>query len=349
MADSIVYEHNSISSNGFIGSLRLVRYNGQTISVCGSSDPHHLEPNIITLKNLDTGKQIAQWNTHRKTGFLCTMYLKVFLYSESILCIGLHQTDYSIWFYNLEKNQMEKVFVINGIRKIQPVGQKYFIVKSKNNIDFKLYQWEHLLNLDKLSEHLNQNNNLINPVYQVNPVYQFKNSSDLFPIDWSSSSIGHLTLSAFVQTDYNSNKIDILDKNFNLIISLNIKDLFPNYQSVEFIQHSKHMLKEKMVKKIVEVNANCLLFFEYREKIGRYVLSIEPELANVNRSGQTNIYCWDFTANAPVVFPNYQMNHYIYSVTPFRDSLGKVKYIAEETEELFGFENLKSKAYEPIC
>ena len=67
MLDSIIYEHNGINydGDGFEGSHRLVRYNGQTISVTIENAGTKTEPiQNIVISNLDTGERITSWRLY---------------------------------------------------------------------------------------------------------------------------------------------------------------------------------------------------------------------------------------------------------------------------------------------
>ena len=225
------------------------------------------------------------------------------MYSNSILWIGLSGDYYSGFIFDFTSGELKEIssqLKNFNIRKITPIGQKYFMLCPLNNLlniendKTYIYKCENLMFLNKFPE----------------PVHQINRDSFLYPIDWSSSSIKHLGSIAFVQTFFKSHQIDFLDKNFQLIITLEIGDLFPNYQWV-----TKARLWED---EIISVNANCLLYYEH---------IVQDNNNNDTDTGQKNIYCWDFTTNSQVFFPSYICKDRVLDIVPFRDSNDQVKYL----------------------
>lgn len=127
MADSIVYEHDGIQfdSNGFADCYKLVQWKGQTISVAIENSKISTPPKSLIIKNLDTTNVLVKWLIDKKHEHKSTEYLDVFMYSDSILFIGLGGSQYSGWTFDFTKNQLKKFSLnhIKPIRHIIPVGQ----------------------------------------------------------------------------------------------------------------------------------------------------------------------------------------------------------------------------------
>ena len=174
-------------------------------------------------------------------------------------------------------------------------------------------------------------NNLSEPVFTIDFV------SRLYPINWSSSAIGHLSSVEFVQTFGNSEHVKLLDKNFNMVMDLNIKDLFLNYQLNELNKSDDNVIDEVPTVKIT-VNANCLLYLEHKPKC-----KITKDKHII--ISQTHCYCWDFTANNPVTFSISKLNHNIRSVVPFRNYQNQIKCFVETTHPLASYKFF-AKVYE---
>ncbi len=360
MADSIVYEHESMGQNGqekIAGSHRLVQANNQVISIStdfvGNSDiitfgedydeKEYDKPTDIIITNLDSGKEIMRIPTNSFQ--IYTRQLEVFMYLPDILFVGfLDSTSrrpsliiYKVWLIDLVNLSVNKYFELNKVRSIYPVGNKYFVIEPelKNNFfsnpilsnnKSKVYPWKNLDKLDKLEA----------------PVFQIDLDSQLSSIDWSSSSIGHFSTCAFVQTRNNSKQINFLDKAFEPVVSLNVSDLFPNYQPVQMPAITitikptnpnesntnneptkyNHISDDNYIDRKIIVNANCLLYLEY---VKDDYLDFFPQSAN--------IYCWDFTTNAQVNFPSNHKSQKVQSIIPFRNSSNQVKYFAEEYDK----------------
>lgn len=371
MADSIVYEHESMGQNGqekIAGSYRLVQTNNHIISIStdfvGNSDiitfgedydeKEFDKPTNIIITNLDSGKEIMRIPTNSFQ--IHTLHLEVFMYLPDILFVGfLDSTSrrpsliiYKVWLFDLVNLSVNKYFELNKVRSIYPVGNKYFVIEPELKTNFfsnpilsnnksKVYPWE---NLDKL-------NKLDTPVFQIDL------DSQLSSIDWSSSSIGHFSTCAFVQTRKNSKQIDFLDKAFESVVSLNVSDLFPNYQPVQTKEIAitikptnsnelnknneptkyTHIPDDNYIGRKIIANANCLLYLEYIK--GDY-LDFHQQSAN--------IYCWDFTTNAQVNFPSNQNAQKVQSIIPFRNLANRVKYFAEEYDK----HKIYGKVYESI-
>ncbi len=311
MADSIVYEHDGIQfdSKGFADCYKLVQWKGQTISVAIENSKIGTPPKSLIIKNLDTTNVLVKWLIDKKHEHKSTEYLDVFMYSDSILFIGLGGSQYSGWTFDFTKNQLKKFSLnhIKPIRHIIPVGQKYFMLLfTTYGSNVEIYKWDNLLNLNNL------------PL----PVYIIDGKSRIYSLNWSSSAIWHLCSVEFVQTFNNSEHVKLLDKNFNLVMCLNVQDLFPNYLPDESIEYNRSLGREVIINKIITANSNCLLYFEY----------LQPNIHSYNNNlGKTNIYCWDFTSNSQVMFVNYTSSKQVLFAMPFRDvkSNSKIKYIAQ--------------------
>ncbi len=327
MADSIVYEHDGFNydADGFGGSYRLVRYNGQTISVTIENTGTKIDSaQNIVISNLDTGEKITSWRLYPYSPYALIENLKVFMYSDSVLFIGFESTNYLAWAFNLARSKWKdfnNFFSPLPISKIIPVGQKYIMLIPKfNNWQIKILTWDNLLHLNNLSE----------------PVFTIDFASRLYPINWSSSAIGHLSSVEFVQTFGNSEHVKLLDKNFNMVMDLNIKDLFPNYQLDELnkLDEPDEFTKDNVINEVptvkITVNANCLLYLEHKPKCkitkNKHIII-----------SQTHCYCWDFTANKPVTFPIGKLNYNIRSVVPFRNYQNQIKCFVETTHPLASY------------
>ncbi len=332
MADLIIYEHNSIKpdwEDTFTGYNKLVKFNSQTISVSLSTiysnsmtlknKPYLDEPNYIIIKNLDTNTQLASWVIGDNFKDLNNKYLEAFMYSESVLTIGIlgvHRT-FGVWLFDLANSQLLSHSIAHSVTKFEIVGQKFFIIKPKESLIIKMYTWSNLTHMDNLDE----------PVCTLHSAYQ------IYPINWSSSSIGHFSSIAYVRVFRALGKtLEFLDGNFQLVVTHNICDLFPDYQPIPKEKANGHETR-----RTITVNANCLLFFEHKP-----YFNYDGSIA----IGYTNCYCWDFTTNSQVKFPNYELEHHIHSVIPFRDAKNpfKVKYIFNGVHNL----NVISKICEPI-
>ncbi len=344
MAESIVYEHDEIkpnANNEVPGSYRLVKFNGQVISVSIQdrvikpepvSHPDHHEITTfkliwqpykpkkvlvdLVIKNLDTNQELDILQLAPEYANTQTTNLDVFMYSDTILFVGLkaitteilggldyHFTNYGVWIYDLENLTLQSQTNLKTFNKIIPLGKKYFSMvptfyQHKNCV----YPWSKLMDLNNLDE----------------PVYTFERSSQLYPIDWSSSAIEHFSSCAFVQAPLNSSQMDFLDGDFNKIITLGIQDLFPDYQQVSKENSFGVYSNPSQIK--ISANANCLLIAEYT-----------PAPWNgYTVPGTIDIYCWDFTANTQVKFPSYKLLNQVHSTIPFRNSANQIKYFAQE-------------------
>jgi hypothetical protein len=134
-----------------------------------------------------------------------------------------------------------------------------------------------------------------------------------------------------MQTQNNSKQIDFLNKAFELVVSLNVSDLFPNYQPVPMppdLQNSNY------AQSYVMGNNNCLLYWEYQNNEDYLFRCLQSEI----------IYCWNFTTNTQVHFSFYSMAYRVHSIIPFSNSTNQVKYFAEELAN----EKYMGKVYESI-
>ncbi len=342
MANSIVYEHGSIGQEGLAGSYRLVQANGQVISVSTDfignpvivpfgrdyEEITYEKPTNIIITNLDTGKEIMQIPT--KLTQIFTRQLEVFMYLPDILFVGFaDKTDYrvgwlniyKVWQIDLVNLTVNKYFELPTVRSIYPVGNQYFIIEpTRASSKSKVYPWNLLVQLNQLDK-------LGIPVFQINP------GTQLTAIDWKSSTILHFSNCAFMHTQNNSKQIDFLNKAFELVVSLNVSDLFPNYQPVPM---PPDLQNPNYAQSYVMGNNNCLLYWEYQREINKDYLfrCLQSEI----------IYCWNFTTNTQVYFPSYSMAYRVQLIIPFSNSTNQVKYFAEE----LGNEKYMGKVYESI-
>ncbi len=353
MADSIVYEHDAIKRYRKVGKqyvmtdqlliYKLVKSNGQVYSISTSYSANlSSSENFIIVKNLDDSLQkkyqinpwthmkklVVKWDISNNYKCVPTQNLDVFMYTNELLFVGTKSIinthgipSYGIWLFNLTNSTLYKHFTIGDnyvhVQKITPIGQKYFIIEPAKGYyccESYVHAWEQL---DKFSKQPVLNT-LDKPYNQVKPVYMMSIGCELNPVDWSSSSIGHLNSCAFAQTYPNSQQIDFLDGNFSKIMSFNVTGFFADYKLLESSNW------------FIRVNANCLLYLEY---IKPYTQVRSQKL----NPGQANCYCWDFTYGKEIKFPNYKLEHWVNNVVPFRTSDNKVKYLA--------WENYNSKSW----
>ncbi len=315
MANSIVYEHNSIvrdEQGEFDGSVKLVQFNGQTISVSlgiitDSNDDDEKE-NCISITNLDTGKNIAYWTIGSVSKyFMPTPNLEVFMYSDSVIFIGMSGMDinYTVWLCDLVNMQLLIEWTFKKIRGIYPIGNQYFMITHSNSdLPAEIFTWSNLMHLDNLDS----------------PIYAVHCDERLFPINWDSSSIDQLKSIAFVKTRVHSEQVEFLDENFYPVMSLDVRTMFQDYQPVSKEIFSKYFPGGENLCKYVTANANCLLYVELIQA----VRSPWPDFA----PGYINCYCWDFTTNSQVKFPSYVLNNTTigHKARCFRDANGKIKY-----------------------
>ncbi len=341
MADSIVYEHESIGwgnyEGGFADPYKLVKFNGKTISISLKNKINNnlnapgpgIEPstqNYLEIKNLSNQKILKLTSIANKFKHTYTSSLQAFMYSESVLWIGLNGMDryYGIWIYDLVKVKLVKHFAFKNcsqIWKILPVGQKYFMVIPHNsNLGVKVLTWSNLLHMDNPNE----------------PVYHMQSADErVYPIDWSASSIGYFKSIAFVRIRNQSEQLAFLDGNFLPVITLDVRDMFPNYEPIgDETPGIGYLIQKK-----ISVNANCLLYSEY------YPKPIE-NFPNTSFNN-VNCYCWDFTTNFQVKFPNYFLEFAKYDVMAFRSSntsSTQVKYLLTK----HNYSKALCKIFEPV-
>ncbi len=313
MADSIVYEHSSIVRNEqgeFDGSVKLVQFNGQTISVSlgiiYNSDDDSKEENCISITNLDTGKNIAYWTIGSVSEYF-TPDLEVFMYSDTVIFIGMSgiDLDFTVWICALVNMQLLIEWTFVHISKIYPIGNQHFMLTYRNsNLPAEIFIWSNLMHLDNLD----------------GPVCSFHHDDRLFPVNWNASSIDQFKSIAFVKTRAHSEQVEFLDGNFSHIMSLDVRTMFPDYQPVSKEKFSKYFPNGENLCKYVTANANCLLYVEFIQAVSSPWSDFFP--------GYTNFYCWDFTTNSQVKFPNFELNFTTigHKARCFRDSNEKIKW-----------------------
>lgn len=319
MADSIVYEHNRIVRNEqgeFDGSVKLVQFNEQTISVSlgiitnSNDDDEIQEQNCISIRNLDTGKNIAYWTIGSVSEYF-TPDLEVFMYSDTVLFIGMSgigiemNVNFTVWICDLVNMQLLIEWTFAHISKIIPIGNQHFMLTNKNgDLPAEIFTWSNLMHLDNLDK----------------PVCSFHHDYRLFPINWNGSSIDQFKTIAFVKTRAHSEQVELLDGNFSSVITLDVRTLFPDYQPVSKEKFSKYFSNGENLCKYVTANANCLLYVEFIQAVSSPWSDFSP--------GYTNFYCWDFTTNSQVKFPNFKLDYTTigHKARCFRDSAGKIKW-----------------------
>ncbi len=312
MTDSIVHEHPNFKFTNNINSARLVKWKDQVILV-------EWDDWGIQVKNLDTQKSICDLSHSKNTNLqklnngtnqFVIHEKNAFMYSNSLLWIGCNigskspysiQRNYNVWLIDLDQSTCVKTWFLDwvgGIETITPVGSKYFIVEQRVSSELpesryinKVYVWSGLVELDK----------------PIEPVYQIDKTNRLFAINWSSSSIKKLGSCELVQTNPEKS-MDFLDKDFNKILTLSICDLFPDYKPDSQVHQAN---------RIINFNANCLVFYEWKQS-----------------DGIRDVYCWDFTNNSQVKFPHNKINPINKGVYPIRASnnASKIMFFINETE-----------------
>jgi hypothetical protein len=315
MAESIVYEHPNFKFTNNINSAQLVQWKDQVILV-------EWDDWGIQVKNLDTQKSICEILYYKNTDLekindaintINTFIIynrNAFMYSPSLLWVGCNMGSkspyntkcyYNVWLIDLDQSTCVKTWFLDwvgGIETITPVGSKYFIVEQRVSSELpetryinKVYAWSGLVELDK----------------PIEPVYQIDKTNRLYAINWNSSLIKQLGSCELVQV--NSDKsMDFLDKNFNKILTLNISDLFPDYKPDSQV-HQANI--------IINFNANCLVFYEWKQS-----------------NGICDVYCWDFTTNSQVKFPQNKINPINKGIYPIRSltNPSKIRFFINETE-----------------
>ncbi len=344
MSNTIVYEHNTIPTDDkgkFCPHSSLVKYNGQVLSISTTYN-YTNEPNYLVIENLDTEQEIRiQLNDCCR--LVSSHKIKAFMYSDCTLWIGFpgnekpQDPNIDDWREQPKPDQHVLIFDLANITYycfqsawpidyIEPIGQKLFAIKpckfdldpDTANVEYGIYKWSDLLNLDK----------------PIQPVRMLKYPFDLYPVDWTSSSIAHLADCAWIQTQDGSYQIELYNEQFELVGNFDIRNIFPNYKPLPPINLKKlSKFQRKFItdtnyptKLIISVNDNCLLLFEYRDLIEGYNGKISV------KSGLTNVHCWDFTANTSVKFSRYNLHHFVSWVIPFRDmsNPNAIKYIGYE-------------------
>ncbi len=322
MADSVVYEYPGFTyTDTTYNCVKLVKYKEQVIFVeikKNLEKDTYKNQTILVYNVLDKLKTSKNFNTQKVLGeFANTENLKpinesnrpysfsnlsVFMYSESILWIGCqkcylstYHSYYCFWLFDLDQLKLIKFLEVNWIGKIIPVGQKYFkIIPYNPTNQINLYAWSELERLDK----------------PIEPVFQFNTYDNLYSIDWSSSSIKYLESVEFVLVVTSLDQLNFLDKNFNKILTLNLQDLFPELdQNVQ----SNSPIEPNWEKKYIS-NANCLLYWKDFDHF-------------------SYVYCWDFTNNSQVNFPNgKKFKKQIKDIVPFCSG-NKIKILTREANK----------------
>ncbi len=323
MANSRILEHHTIKldDKGCFSQLdHLFKYEETTISVSTTYEPNNYEkPNYLQIKNADTDEIIWKLELCSYLNRIKTNNLKVFIHSDSNLWIGIYNSHRDVWIFDLSNLTWIKKLSFCQTNQIKLVGNKCFYVPGANST-FHVYKWSDLLDPSNLTE----------------PIYTFPRDSTLFHVDWSSSSIGKLAECVYIRQYFMSTQIDLLDGEFKFICSSDVLDLFQNYQPLQPVELDEQIEEQaineydtNIIKFTTNIIDNILLYWEYREPI------VDKD-KNILKTGQTNIYCWDFTTNSQVKFSNYDLNVFIHQIIPFRalpdatNPTGKIKYIASE-------------------
>lgn len=319
MADSIVYEYPGFTyTDTDYNCVKLVKWKDltcefnkiqeQVISVeikTNVKKNKYKNQTIIVYNVLDKLKVLGEFaNTenlkpiNESNGAYSFSNLSVFMYTQSILWIGCQKyyfdschNYYCFWLFDLVQLKLIKSWAVNWIEKIILVGQKYFqIIPYKKTKQINIYSWSDLERLDK----------------PIEPVFKFSTYDNLYSIDWSSSAIEYLGSVEFVLVVKSSDRLNFLDKNFNKIFTLSLHDLFPELdQNVQ----SNSPIQINWEKKYIG-NENCLLYWK--------------DFGHFNY-----IYCWDFTANSQINFPNgKKIKKKLFDIVPFRSG-NKIKFLTK--------------------
>ncbi len=323
MAASRILEHHSIKLDDkgcFFQLDHLFKYKETTISVSTTYNSNNTKkPNYLQIKNADTDEIIWKLELCSYLNRIKTNDLKVFIHSDSNLWIGIHNSHRDVWIFDLSNLNWTKKLSFCPASQIKLVGNKCFYVPGANST-FQVHKWSDLLNPNNPNE----------------PIYTFPRNSTLFDVDWSSSSIKKLAECVYIRQYFMSTQIDLIDGEFKFICSSDILDLFQNYQPLQPVELDEQIEEQvineydtNIIKFTTNIIDNILLYWEYREPI-------VDKNKNILKTGQTNIYCWDFTTNSQVKFTNYDLNVFIHQIIPFRalpdatNPIGKIKYIASE-------------------
>lgn len=270
----------------------------------------------LVITSLETNQCILQIPVNINAEYESTNRYNVIKFSNTILWIGKESStisdvteniEYSFWVINFENLTFIEYKTLFSVDKIRPIGEKYFYVFDDSDelnlteleivdIDVGIYDWSDLLLL----------NDKITPVAYM-PKY--------CKIYYITSPLENFT--NFCRINKNEIKCDFLDADLKIVSSFDFTKLFPNYTPIE----TKDKFDE--IDRIIVINDDCLLFFEYRK------IKVNNSGKFIIESGITNIYCWDFKINQEINFSNYELNEHIFNVIPYRSD-NVIKYQAHE-------------------
>lgn len=285
MADSIVYTHSNCKYNHDDWKHKrfiLVKWKNQVI-ICKN------KLHYIKVKNLDTQKPIITIQTCLKNlpgHYVGYENFTAFMYSDCLLWIGMKSLTSNgckfKFYYNTWLVDLEQSTCVSSLTLdiIENDPTGHFIKIIP--VGSKYFIIEKILD-----QHYPTNvypwAKLLELDKPLEPVHQINKSDSLYWVNWKSSSIKQLNSCELVQIN-STNQLVFLDGNFNQILTLGLLDLFPDYKPNSQVK--------------ISFNANCLALY----------------IPN------TIVYCWDFTANSQVKFPQDKINQFTYQIYPIRSS-----------------------------
>lgn len=303
--DSLIYEHQLISPElqRCVGDGKnvFINMNNQVLWI------HEDSADCLTIANMETKNNIIQIPLVSHIKHNNSKY-NVILYDDNTLWVGRNSiVSYDkIWHdnncYKAIPNCNNEVFIIDlvnvtykhittnyDITNLNAVGKMYFTVKTTEEL--LVFHWNDLLKVNE----------------ELVPIHTFHSDVKIYPINWRESVI--------CKTTVDSQDFEFLDKNLNLLITQNIKDLFKDYKPIQENDENDNIMS------IVSINDNCFMYLECRELVdgSHYII----------KEGLKHIYCLDLTNNKEILFENGKIEHFIENAIPYRHN-GKVKYIAYE-------------------
>jgi hypothetical protein len=289
-----IYEHDTISPE-----LQKSIKNGKNIFINMNNQVlwiHEDSMDYFTITNMETKNNIIQipivsYIKHNNSKY------NVILYDDNTLWIGRNSiVSYDkIWYdnkyYKAIPNYKNEVFIIDlvnvtyknvitnfDITNLNPIGQKYFTVKTEELL--LVFHWSDLLTMNE----------------ELKPINTFPPDITIYPVNWQESSICKIT--------EGSTNFEFLDEHFNIMFNVHINDIFKKYKPIET------QIEDDDIMTMVSVNDNCFVFLECRELVEERSHIIEP--------GLKNVYCFDLTNNTEITFENGEIEHFIENIIPYR-------------------------------
>ncbi len=273
------------------------------------------ELHYIEVKNLDTQKPILTIQTCLKNlpgHYVGYENFTAFMYSDNFLWIGMKSLTSNCrkchFYYNTWLIDLEQSTCVSSLTFviIENDPTGHFITIIPVGSKYFI--------IKKILDHYYPTNvyawsGLLELDKPLEPVYQINRTDSLYLVNWKSSSIKQLNSCELIKIN-DANQLVYLDGNFNQILTLGLSDLFPDYEP-----------NSQEVKIIF--NANCLVLYIPR----------------------TNAYCWDFTANSQVKFPQNKINQFTHQIYPtkFSNSNDKVNFF------VINFDPYKARYSFEIC